>query len=155
MTATNRIAVIAATLGPIGHLPKMPGTWGSLASILAAPWLFLPLSTPWRFLVLAGIFLLGVWACTQAEIAFEKKDPGCVIIDELFGQWLTILPFIWLSPWQLFAGFVLFRIFDIIKPWPIKRVEKAFPKGIGVMADDGVAGIYAAIGLWALITMLK
>ncbi|KAB1443707.1 phosphatidylglycerophosphatase A [Pseudodesulfovibrio senegalensis] len=151
MSITDRIAVNIATLGPIGHLPKMPGTWGSAASILVAPWLFMPFTTPFRLLILALLFVIGSWACTRAEIHFGRKDPGCVIVDELFGQWLAMLPFIWLSAWQLLAAFVLFRIFDIFKPWPVKKAETAFPKGFGVMIDDGVAGAYAALALWAVI----
>jgi len=148
---SNRIALHLATLGPIGHLPKMPGTWGSLTSALVAPWLFLPFSMPIRAGILILVFILGCWAATGAEKELGASDPGCVIIDELFGQWLAMLPFAALSGWQLAAAFALFRVFDILKPWPIKNAEHAFPRGLGVMVDDGIAGIYAGAVLFFIL----
>ncbi|MDC0335383.1 phosphatidylglycerophosphatase A [Pseudodesulfovibrio sp.] len=139
----DTFATALATLGPIGHFPKAPGTWGSLASIVAAPWLFLPFPLWGRVCILIGILIVGTWACSRAEIVMGKKDPGCVIIDELFGQWLTLLFFSGLPILFLVFGFVLFRIFDIFKPWPVQWAETAFPGGLGVMIDDGVAGLYA------------
>lgn len=147
----NKTALYMATLGPIGHLPKMPGTWGSLAAAIAAPWLFLPFEVSVRAALLILILAVGSWASTEAEKALNQKDPGCVIIDELFGQWLTMLPFAALSPSHVATAFILFRIFDITKPWPIKRAETFFPKGLGVMIDDGVAGIYAGAVLYFLL----
>ncbi len=145
ISVKNRLATTLATLGPIGNFPKAPGTWGSLAAIIAAPWLFLPFSIPTRIIILIAILLLGTWACSKAETIFEKKDPGCVIIDELFGQWLTILFFGAIPLWALFLAFILFRVFDILKPWPVKWAEDRFNGGLGVMLDDGVAGIYALL----------
>lgn len=140
-----------ATLGPVGHLPKMPGTWGSLASAATAPWLFLPFSLSGRIAILVAIFVIGTSACTQAEKTLGSKDPGCVIIDELFGQWLTMLPFAVLNVWGIALAFGLFRLFDIFKPWPIKNAEKSFSSGLGIMIDDGIAGIYAGIILFVLL----
>ena len=140
---TDKFATALATLGPIGHFPKAPGTWGSLAAVVASPWLFLPLSLPGRAVVLLGIFAVGTWACSRAEAVLDAKDPGCVIIDELFGQWLALLFFTALPLWYLGLAFILFRLFDIFKPWPVKWAETAFPGGLGVMIDDGVAGLYA------------
>ena len=139
----DTFASALATLGPIGHFPKAPGTWGSLAAAIAAPWLFLSMPLWWRILVLIAILAAGTWACGRAEKVYEKKDPGCIVVDELFGQWLTLLFFPGLSVWYLGLGFVLFRLFDIFKPWPVKWTETAFPGGLGVMIDDGVAGLYA------------
>ena len=139
----DKLATALATLGPIGHFPKAPGTWGSLASVVAAPWLFLPFPLWGRVAILAIVLAVGTWACSRAEIVMGKKDPGCVIIDELFGQWLTLLFFAAMPIWYLGVGFVLFRIFDIFKPWPVRWAETAFPGGLGVMIDDGVAGLYA------------
>ncbi|MUM78141.1 phosphatidylglycerophosphatase A [Pseudodesulfovibrio sp. F-1] len=143
----NTLGTALATLGPIGHFPKAPGTWGSLAAVVAAPWLFLPLPLWGRLAVLALIFAVGIWACGVAERTMGRKDPGCVIIDELFGQWLTLLFFAAMPIWQLGLAFILFRAFDILKPWPVKWAETAFPGGLGVMADDGVAGLYALLCL--------
>lgn len=141
----DKFATALATLGPIGHFPKAPGTWGSLASIVAAPWLFLPFPLWGRIAILVGILVVGTWACSRAEVVFGKKDPGCVIIDELFGQWLALLFFTAMPIWYLLIAFVLFRGFDIFKPWPVKWAETAFPGGLGVMIDDGVAGLYALV----------
>ena len=149
-TIIDRIAVQTATLGPIGHLPKAPGTWGSLAASVAAPWLFLPLPLTGRLITLAVILAVGTWASSRAEKVLAAKDPGCVIIDELLGQWFTFLPFFAFPIWVLPLGFVLFRVFDILKPWPVKLAEDSFPGGFGVMIDDLVAGGYAII----LITLI-
>jgi len=149
-TPKDILASALATLGPIGHFPKAPGTWGSLAATVAAPWLFLPLPLAGRLAVLAGILAVGTWSASRAEIIFGKKDPGCVIIDELFGQWLALLFLADMPIWFLAVAFALFRVFDIFKPWPVKWAETAFPGGLGVMVDDGVAGLYA-LGLLHLI----
>ncbi|ADU62437.1 MAG: phosphatidylglycerophosphatase A [Pseudodesulfovibrio sp.] len=143
-----------ATLGPIGHFPKAPGTWGSLAAVIAAPWLFLPLPLWGRVAVLVVVFAVGTWACGVAERTLDRKDPGCVIIDELFGQWLTLLFFASMPIWYLGLAFVLFRIFDILKPWPVRWAETAFAGGLGVMADDGVAGLYALLCLHLIALIL-
>ncbi|BDQ36418.1 phosphatidylglycerophosphatase A [Pseudodesulfovibrio nedwellii] len=151
----DKLASALATLGPIGHFPKAPGTWGSLASIVAAPWLFLSLPLWGRLAALAAILLVGIWACARAEVIFDKKDPGCVIIDELFGQWLALLFFHGMPIGYLIVGFGLFRFFDILKPWPVKWAEDSFPGGLGVMLDDGVAGLYAMGGLHLLHYILS
>lgn len=144
---SDKLAVALATLGPIGHFPKAPGTWGSLASVIAAPWLFLPFPIWGRILILIGVLAVGTWACYRAEATMGLKDPGCVIIDELFGQWLALLFFSGMPLWYLAVGFILFRGFDIFKPFPVKWAENTFPGGFGVMIDDGVAGLYALGGL--------
>ncbi len=149
-----------ATLGPIGHLPrlgplpKMPGTWGSLVAALAAPYCFLPLDPMSRAIVLIVLLFVGIAACSRAEKVMGIKDPGCVIIDEVWGQWIALLPLSASSPWWLIiAGFALFRGFDIFKPWPVKQLETTFPSGIGVMIDDGAAGLYALAGVWLLLIL--
>ncbi|WP_320170239.1 phosphatidylglycerophosphatase A [Maridesulfovibrio sp.] len=139
-----------ATLGPIGLLPKAPGTWGSAAALIVAPFIFFPLPIPLRVIVLGLLFYFGAQACTAAEKELGKKDPGCVVIDELLGQWVVFLPFPGIVGWQAIAGFVLFRIFDIFKPWPVRASEKWLKDGYGVMVDDLFAGIYAMLVLWLL-----
>ncbi|SMP66195.1 phosphatidylglycerophosphatase [Desulfonatronum zhilinae] len=149
----DRVASTIATLGPFGLLPKAPGTWGSLAAVVAAPWLFMPLSFSLRVLVLAGVLVVGTWAAARAERLFGRKDPGCVVVDELLGQWLTLLPFAALTPLQLAAGFVFFRVADILKPWPVRTVERRVPGGLGVMLDDAVAALPAATLLWLVVSL--
>lgn len=157
-TGTDRLATHFATLGPIGHLKPGPGTWGSAAAVITAPFLFLPYSPVMRCAILVALFVLGSLAASRAEVVLGKKDPGSVIIDEVLGQWLTYLPFSILPAWQVLAGFLLFRLFDIAKPFPVRRSERWLPAGWGVMIDDVVAGIYAAAALygarWAYVTWI-
>ncbi|XPV77342.1 MAG: phosphatidylglycerophosphatase A [Desulfovibrio sp.] len=150
---TQKWATHLATLGPVGLLPFAPGTYGSLVAALAAPFCFMPLPMWARIVVLALVLVVGTWAASHAEKELGQKDPGSVIIDEVLGQWITFLPFAALNWWQILAGFVLFRAFDILKPAPVKQAETAFAGGLGVMIDDGVAGLYAMGGLW-LVTLI-
>jgi len=147
LSVTDKIILNTATLWIAGRGPKAPGTWGSLVAMLMAPFAFLPLSTGYRSIVLGAIFVLGSLAASRAETLLGKKDPGCVVIDELLGLWTTYLFFPQLSPLLLFIGFVLFRIFDIAKPWPIHASETWLPGGWSVMLDDAIGGLYAAICL--------
>jgi phosphatidylglycerophosphatase A len=137
-----------ATVGPLGNLPKAPGTWCSLAAALFAPLLFFPLPLVLRLVVLAVLFYLGGRAAGRAEEILGEKDPGRVVVDELLGQWLTLLPFYQLGLTDLMVGFALFRVFDIFKPPPIRASENWLPGGYGVMIDDCLAGVYAMAGLW-------
>ncbi len=152
-TGLDAIALAIATLGPVGRLPVAPGTWGSAAALVLAPWVFIPLPLLWRLGVLAFILVVGSWAAARAETLLGEKDPGCVVVDELLGQWTAFAPFHlfagfsgWTAttPWELLILFGLFRLFDIVKPWPIRAVERGVPGGLGVMLDDLVAGLFAA-----------
>lgn len=136
-----------ATLGPVGFLPKAPGTWGSAAAIITAPFLFFPLPLPVRVIVLGLLFYFGAIVCTAAEKELGEKDPSSVVIDEVLGQWIVFLPFPGIVSWHVIAGFILFRIFDIFKPWPVRASEKWLKSGYGVMIDDVFAGLYAMLGL--------
>ncbi|NCD25691.1 MAG: phosphatidylglycerophosphatase A [Deltaproteobacteria bacterium] len=143
----ERLAHHAATLGPAGRMPRAPGTWGSLAAALAAPFFFLPLPAWSRILVLLLLFPLGALCANRAECLLECKDPSCVVIDELWGQWIAILLLpaadaIWIIP-----AFLFFRFFDILKPWPVHASESWLPGGWGIMIDDGFAGLYALLVL--------
>ncbi|MDP2846990.1 MAG: phosphatidylglycerophosphatase A [Humidesulfovibrio sp.] len=156
-TITDSIAVFIATLGPVGRLPKAPGTWGSAAALAAAPWCFIPLPMPARLAALCAVLGAGAWAAARAEKVLDRKDPGCIVVDELLGQWTAFLPFHlagWTQtmPLELLALFALFRLFDILKPWPIRVVERRVPGGLGVMLDDLLAGVFAAAS-YALIRL--
>jgi len=137
-----------ATVGPLGNLPWAPGTWCSLAAAAFAPLLFDPLPLINRSILLLVLFFLGSHAGGRAECVLGEKDPGRVVVDELVGQWLTFLPFASLRPLDLLAGFILFRLFDILKPPPIRASENWLPGGYGVMIDDCLAAVYAMAGLW-------
>lgn len=152
-------AVFIATLGPVGRLPGAPGTWGSAAALAAAPWCFMPLPLAGRLAALALVLALGTWAAARAETALGRKDPGCVVVDELLGQWAAFLPF-HLSgagqamPLDLLGLFALFRFFDILKPWPIRAVERSVPGGLGIMLDDLLAGVFAAASYAAILSVI-
>lgn len=130
-------------LGGAGLAPSAPGTWGTALATLLAPILFCPLSFMGRGMVLAGLFVLGGIAASRAEILLGRTDPGEVVIDELVGLWLVLLPFKDPSLPLLVAAFLLFRFFDILKPWPVSASENWLPAGFGVMLDDVVAGLLA------------
>lgn len=153
----DRAALFLATLGPMGRMPKAPGTWGSGAALVVAPWCFMPLPLYGRAAALCLIFVVGAWAAGRAEKLLGRKDPGCVVVDELLGQWAAFAPF-HLAGWDqampldLLALFALFRFFDILKPWPIRAVDRGVPGGLGVMLDDLLAGLFAA-GAFALIRL--
>ncbi|MCA1815927.1 MAG: phosphatidylglycerophosphatase A [Acidobacteria bacterium] len=103
--------------------------------------------------LIAAVTLVGIWAATRTEKLIKKKDPGIVVIDEVAGQLLTFLFVPWGAPaWLIFAGFVAFRLFDIWKPYPVRRLE-ALETGLGIMADDVLAGLYAA-ALLALVASI-
>jgi phosphatidylglycerophosphatase A len=133
-----------ATLGPIGYLPVAPGTWGSLAALLIYSFLKPSVSIHALFVLL--IIPVGVAASSYAERAFGHKDSRHIVIDEACGFLVSVL-FIPFSIGYVFAAFFLFRVFDILKPFPIRKIETTFSDGLGVMADDIVAGIYANIVL--------
>ncbi len=145
-----RVSMEFCSLVLPGRMPFVSGTWGSLAAVLLAPWLFLPLGIWGRILALLVVFFIGGYAATIVERHLRRKDPGIVIIDEVVGQWLTFLPFVSLSVWELAVGFVLFRIFDILKPPPVRSSEHWLPEGYGIMIDDVLAGVYSLFLLWVL-----
>ncbi|MEO8160833.1 MAG: phosphatidylglycerophosphatase A [Arenimonas sp.] len=125
-----------------GLSPRAPGTVGSLLALLPW-WLWLRELPPWQYaLVLGCAFALGVWAADWAITKLDRQDPGVVVCDEFVGLWLALLlaPPGW--PWML-AGFALFRLFDIWKPWPVRWADQQVHGGFGTMLDDLLAGAYA------------
>ena len=153
LSALDMLCLFYCRIGVAGLARPAPGTWGSAAAALLAPLCFVPLELPWRTLVLAGIFLTGSWAATRVEKLLQCKDPSQVVIDELLGVWLSLLPFATVSLPMLLASFALFRVFDILKPWPVSASEYWLPDGYGVMLDDAVAGLLTmpclVLLLWA------
>jgi len=165
-TAADYLALAIATCG-VGYFPIAPGTLGSLVGVglylTIWGWLYqilgahaargrlslLYVFTPQLTLMLLVILLVtwsGIWAGSRAEKLSKKKDPSIVVIDEVAGQMIALLagPF-WLPTWwSVLSAFILFRLFDVWKPYPIRRLE-ALESGLGIMADDIVAGAYALI----------
>jgi phosphatidylglycerophosphatase A len=176
-TAPDTLALGLATCG-VGYLPLAPGTWGSALGValylifqagslslfsaiegrgLDATTIHL-LRTSSLALIAAAVTLAGVWAATRTEILVRRKDPGIVVIDEVAGQMIAFI-FVPASAgvWVIVAGFILFRLFDIWKPYPIRRLE-GLKSGLGIMADDVLAGIYAAVVLsviWLIVTIVR
>lgn len=136
-----------------GLAPFAPGTAGTLAAIpIACVLKLLPAIVFWPLLVVA--FLVGIRLCDVTSKRLGQHDPGGIVWDEMVAYWLTVafLPLNW--AW-LTAAFVLFRLFDILKPWPIRRVEKLFDGGLGIMLDDIVAALYAMIILQLAAYLLQ
>jgi phosphatidylglycerophosphatase A len=151
-------AVILASAGGAGYLPVAPGTWGSALAV-AIFVLLSPLGL-WQFgLTLVALFFLGIWAADTAERVFEQKDDRRIVIDEVGGQLVTLAPLLVLESSRslaaLVTGFVLFRCFDIWKPGPVRWAERRFEGGVGVMMDDLVGGILAAVVLAAAVAMFS
>lgn len=145
---TPLIPLAIATVGGIGYAPLAPGTFGSAAGILV--WALIPSSTLAQALAIVILFAVGCWAGNAAERYYGRTDPGHVVIDEVVGVLITLFlnPVGWIGA---VAAFLLFRVFDIIKPYPSNRLE-ALHGGLGVMADDAMAAVYANLalraGLW-------
>jgi phosphatidylglycerophosphatase A len=134
-----------------GLSPVAPGTVGSAAALL--PWLALrELAWPWYVLALVAAFALGVWASNIAVARLRIADPGAIVWDEFVGQWIALAPLLWLAhDWRwVLGGFALFRLFDVWKPWPVSWADRNVKGGIGVMLDDALAGLGAAVVLFAL-----
>lgn len=144
-----------STLGPIGRYLPASGTWGALAATLVTPVIIFPLSIIPRIILFIIVFVLGSFAAKNTEQLEMMKDPGIINIDEVLGQWITFLPFTGLSWPKLFLGFLLFRLFDILKPWPINISEKWLDNGWNVMIDDIFAAIYASACLAIVILIYK
>ncbi|MGC1550304.1 MAG: phosphatidylglycerophosphatase A [Rhodanobacter sp.] len=129
-----------------GLTPVAQGTFGSLAAIL--PWLLLRhLSLSLYVLVIVLGFAVGVWACNVAGRALGVDDHRSLVWDEFIGQWIALIPALLAPWWAVVIGFVLFRLFDVWKPWPIRWLDRHLKGGMGVMVDDVVAGIFAAVVL--------
>ena len=131
-----------------GYLPKAPGTWWSLVGLLLF-FLLHTLSLEIYLAVIAGIFVIGTFAAGEAEKIMDHQDPGLVVIDEIVGMLITMIA-VPATPLAMVLGFILFRIFDILKPFPVNFFDQRFHGGLGIMLDDVMAGIYSLIILQVL-----
>lgn len=161
LSGEQRRALLATPAGWLacgfgsGLTPVAQGTFGSLAALL--PWLLLrELALPWYVLVLLLGFGVGVWACNMASRALGVADHRSIVWDEFIGQWIALLPLLVLPApwWWIVVGFALFRLFDVWKPWPISWLDRRVKGGMGVMIDDVVAGVFAAIALALILRTL-
>ena len=145
-------STLVATCFGIGFMKPGPGTWGSAAALLLwaalADWLAASSRTPANIILAVAVTLIGIPAATQVARAFAKKDPQFVVIDEVAGQLIALVgaPLTWKT---FLAGFILFRAFDMVKPPPVRQLEK-LPEGTGIVLDDVGAGLYA-LGVMQLL----
>jgi phosphatidylglycerophosphatase A len=148
----QRLGLFVATCGYLGYVPIAPGTFGSAAGLVV---FFAVRSTGSIAVELAAIvllFVIGIWSGTVAEHYFGGVDPGPIVLDEVVGMLITLA----LIPVNLsgaIVGFFVFRVLDVIKPWPSAQFEK-LPGGLGVMADDGMAALYGNLLMHGLIALL-
>jgi phosphatidylglycerophosphatase A len=169
------VALAIGTCG-VGYLPIAPGTWGSLVGVgvylllqfstfriidlLSSPnslarFLSLPIFIAAGLVLIVLIAIVGIWAASRTEKLLGRKDPGKVVIDEVAGQLIALWPLtLRLNPgWtSILSAFLLFRLFDIVKPYPGRRLE-GLESGLGIMADDLVAGVYAAVVISIMIAI--
>ncbi len=167
MTETVRLGQVwrspslwIATLGGVGLSPRMPGTLGSLVTLPLAAALEHSNNVTMLGLMVA-VLVLGTWASANAGRALGKTDHGAIVVDELLGQLLTLWIAMWLLPGTildaqtLLVGFVCFRLYDIVKPWPAGWCDRRFKNGFGVMLDDIVAAFWAGMVLVGLLLVSR
>jgi phosphatidylglycerophosphatase A len=148
----QRAATLIATWFGVGLIPIAPGTWGSLVALPFAWAITRVWGATGLAIAVAIVFFIGWWAAATVTKASGIKDPDFLVIDEVAGQWLVLLaaprdPLAWL------LAFLLFRIFDIWKPWPVSWADRDIAGGLGVMLDDLLAAVYAALVLSVLLVI--
>jgi len=147
--AATRLALAVATVGGIGYVPLAPGTFGSAVGVLV--WWLLGPSAIVQASAIVAVFAVGVWSAAVCERHCSRTDPGHVVVDEVAGMLITLflVPVGWGGA---FAGFLLFRVADVIKPYPANRFERLHG-GLGIMADDCMAGVYANLALRLILAV--
>ncbi|MEP5153436.1 phosphatidylglycerophosphatase A [Planktotalea sp.] len=158
----NALARLIGTVFYVGHMRPAPGTWGSFAALPLA-YLLYQLGGFWLFLIATiAVFFVGWWATIEMTKGAEDHDPSEIVVDEVAGQWIALLPVLH-GTWMLdlgalallpgwVAAFVLFRAFDITKPWLVGWADRR-DDALGVMLDDVIAGIFAGLGVLALAAL--
>ena len=153
---------IFATLFGVGLLPFAPGTWGSLFGLILFFYtnIYLSINVQFFYLLLLTIILFAILVCYFAtkELSDNEKDQKSIVIDELAGVWIAFIPVSGIVMMQDFLtysilAFLLFRVFDIWKPYPIGFIDKKIKNHIGIVLDDLVAGLYAAITIWLILIL--
>src|SRR5918993_5395288 len=145
----RRLALFLSTCGYVGYAPVAPGTFGSAAGLAVFYAIRSTGSSAVELIAIVVLFAVGIWSGTAAEHHFGGVDPGPIVLDEVVGMLITLalLP---VNGMGAFVGFLVFRVLDVIKPWPSNGFEK-LPGGLGVMADDGMAALYGNLVMRALI----
>ena len=144
-----RLAIFVSTFGYVGYAPFAPGTFGSAAGLVLFYAVRMTGSPAVEIAAIVLLFAIGIWAGTVAEHYFGGVDPAPIVLDEVVGMLITLflLP---VNALGAFVGFVVFRVLDVIKPFPSARLER-LPGGLGVMADDGMAAIYGYLVMRGLM----
>jgi phosphatidylglycerophosphatase A len=146
----NPVCFLAFGFGA-GLAPKAPGTFGTLAAV-PLYLLFAKLPLPAYLAITLLMFLIGVWLCGRCEQILGIQDHSGIVWDEFVGLFITLAG-VPVSPVTVIAGFSLFRLFDILKPWPIRWLDRRVHGGLGIMLDDAVAGLCASLALLALLNV--
>jgi len=162
-SSKDYLALAIATCG-VGYIPLAPGTWGSLVAVVfyfilhrawfphtdTSPELYFRSFLLIQLAIIVVVTIVGTWAASRAERVSGRKDPGKVVVDEVAGQFIALMAVpagLWTGlPVPVIVAFILFRFFDIVKPYPANKLEH-IPGGLGIMADDLVAGLYAYLGV--------
>ncbi|HEU4618646.1 MAG TPA: phosphatidylglycerophosphatase A [Gammaproteobacteria bacterium] len=150
-TLRDPVHLVAFGFGA-GLSPRAPGTAGSLLAILPA-WLALGWPLPWKIALVAGLFAAGIWICGESARRLATHDHPGIVYDEIVGMLATCLVLADRAA-LLLAAFLLFRLFDIWKPWPVRDLDHRLAGGLGIMLDDLMAAAYAAACLWGLGRLL-
>jgi phosphatidylglycerophosphatase A len=151
-SAREKLAIFLATWGFSGFLPKAPGTWGSLAALPAGALIQFYAGSTGLLIAAIVLFAVGIWCSNVYVSVYGKEDPGEVVIDEVVGVFITLAFVPFTLFWYLIA-FALFRLFDILKPFPINLLDRHVKGGVGIMVDDVVAAGYAASIAFALFLL--
>ncbi len=147
-----RLGLFVATCGYIGYVPIAPGTFGSAAGLVVFAAVRWSGSLSLELGLIALLLAIGVWSASVAERHFAAVDPGPVVLDEVAGMLIT-LALIPVNITGAIFGFLLFRVLDVVKPWPANRLE-ALPGGLGIMADDAMAAVYGNLIMRLFIAVL-
>jgi phosphatidylglycerophosphatase A len=147
----RRLGLFIATCGYLGYVPIAPGTFGSAAGLAVFYAVRSTGSVSVELAAIVVLFAIGVWSGTVAEHHFGGTDPGPIVLDEVVGMLIT-LAFLPVNLTGAIAGFLIFRVLDVLKPWPAAGFEK-LPGGLGVMADDGMAALYGNLLMRGLIAL--
>ena len=145
-----------ATLGGIGKIPIAPGTWGSIFAFF----IFIYISHYVEMLIVVILSIpFSIWVCEKASVNLIEKDHKSIVIDELVGIWIALVPALYLSTQTSRTSYavlalIFFRLFDILKPFPISYFDKNFKNGLGIVLDDLIAGIMAIFPAMALIYLI-
>ena len=151
----------AATLGGIGMVPIAPGTFGSITAWIIFVYLSHFISMINMLILTILFFILSIWICSEASKDLENKDHKSIVIDELVGMWIALLPVLVIANSQFerivyaLAALILFRFFDILKPFPISYFDKNYKNGLGIVIDDVISGLIAIIPSYLILILLS